>query len=92
MDDKEIDALFTKLLEEDENADLLRGMKDANDGKLIEDCASSDYIRGYNAIKEALNTVAEKNKSAYQPGLDFIDRHGGLDALMDELEKREHRK
>ena len=59
-----------------------------NDGKLIEDCASSDYIRGYNAIKEALNAVAEKNKGVYQPGLDFIERHGGLDTLVEELEKR----
>ncbi|MBO4694703.1 MAG: hypothetical protein J5656_02085 [Clostridia bacterium] len=88
MDNNEIDEIF----EDVARADLLRGMNDANDGKLVEEPLSSDYLRGYNAIKEALNTVAEKNKSAYQPGLDFIDRHGGLDALMDELEKREHRK
>ena len=92
MDDKEIDALFTKLLEEDECTDVLRGISDANDGKLVEDNASSDYLDGYNKTIQSLKRAKAKNEKIDKVVHEFILKHGGLDALVEELEKKEKRK
>ena len=76
------------ILDEQAAREKLRGISDANDGKLVEDNASSDYLDGYNKTIQSLKRAKVENEKIDKVVHEFILKHGGKENIIKELNKR----